>query len=50
MTKPTEIDPEQTCSILPVVDIVFSRWTTCGARKVIAAACQRIYQAESMLG
>lgn len=25
---PTQVDPEQACPIAPVVDIVFSRWTT----------------------
>jgi hypothetical protein len=25
---PAPIDPEQACPIAPVVDIVFSRWTT----------------------
>lgn len=27
-TAPTQADPEQACPIAPVVDIVFSRWTT----------------------
>lgn len=28
VTEPTEVDPEQACPIAPIVDIVFSRWTT----------------------
>lgn len=27
-TEPASTDPEQACPIAPVVDIVFSRWTT----------------------
>ncbi|MCP2168874.1 winged helix-turn-helix transcriptional regulator [Goodfellowiella coeruleoviolacea] len=27
-TTPTAVDPEQACPVSPVVDIVFSRWTT----------------------